>query len=180
MDDLLHWLYATVGGYRSAVMVLFFGGWVVMAIGVSRGRQAGWETKRYFNNPLAIISLPVVVISTMCVIGISAYIDTSVEKETWTNINNVLSVDVDSVLVDGRSTAYSGDLVTSLRHMARPVYHHSHPLERHTVTIHSGGGSLTLEIAHDSEYQRQWWVYHPRYYDGQAVGSFLTDVLKYN
>jgi hypothetical protein len=67
------------------------------------------------------------------------------------------------ILVNGKATTNSHEILAILKTLDWAPAHHSSPTKRITVQI-SEHAPMTLELARDSSVPREYWVFYPKYY----------------
>jgi hypothetical protein len=96
-------------------------------------------------------------------------------------IGMLLVAEITSVQVNRQAMANSVQFVTDMRKIRNSidVYHHSHPTKNFEVMIQTSKGNLKLNLARDSGYPQEYWIFYPSYKvtSSNDIGKILTTTL---
>lgn len=84
-----------------------------------------------------------------------------------------------SVFVGGKAIEDGERVLSQLKAIRCMPDHHSHPTSRFSIAIRDQHGILQLELAQDSQYQHEYWVFYPqfRWTTWNEIGRIHTTVF---
>jgi len=86
---------------------------------------------------------------------------------------------VSAVQVNDETMENTQEIVAALRTLAGHAAHHSYPTARFAVTVTGTSGTLSLELARDSDIPTEFYVYDPKdpVNPNRYVGSLRTEAF---
>jgi len=83
------------------------------------------------------------------------------------------------VSMNGAAVQNRGEVLGSLRDLHWERGHHSYPTKRLSLVISSESGRAVFELARDSEYPQEYWVFLPEYWitSKTEIGRIKTHVF---
>jgi hypothetical protein len=83
------------------------------------------------------------------------------------------------ILIDGKTVPSSKEVLSVLKTVESLPAHHSHPTKRINIDIFDHAPRLVLSLGRDSDDQREYWVFYPKYFitANSEIGRIKTPLF---
>ncbi len=129
-----------------------------------------------FSGRFPVKSVMFVVVPIVAAIGIAEFMAASSRAEA---LNFIQGSSRPIVYVNQQPVSDPERLISALKMVSPKLSHHSHPTKKITVDINSEKGHITLELARDSDYSQEYWIFYPKYRvtSNNEIGRITTSDL---
>jgi hypothetical protein len=161
----------------SAIAIVALPFLIVNWIRLLKRRAVNKFNPTLFSGGFPVKSVMFFVVPIFAAIGIAEFMASSSRAEALNFIRG--SAGNYTVYVNQQIVLGADKVISALKTVSPKLAHHSHPTKRIRVELNSEKGHMTLELARDSDYPQEYWVFYPKYRvtANNEIGRITTSVF---